>query len=292
MSRPRAFLELFAGTASVTLRLLGCAQPPIGYMGSKRRLAPDILAAMGLNAGQSADAVVLVDAGPWGDVWTTLLAGGWRRVADRLRDWSDEDASDLWHQLASEQRPADATDRAAAFLVLQAGSAMLRAVGWSGAGWATHGYAHLSALAVEKGFRSRVLVGLVADRLESAGAVGWPRALSLSAHPAPADIAAWLGSDDLSGVVAYLDPPYRGTTGYAVDCPRDEVVRLATAYRDAGALVVVSEAEALPELSDWWAVDITPPRSSTGRVAKPEWLTMSAEPAAVPGRALSLWGAA
>ena len=53
----RAYLELFAGGASIALALMGGPRvvPPVGYMGGKRKLAPTILSAVGLRPGQGAE---------------------------------------------------------------------------------------------------------------------------------------------------------------------------------------------------------------------------------------------
>ena len=91
VARPvNLWVEPFAGSAAVALALVGGSAciPPIGYMGGKRRDAPDILGAFGLRVGQGADHVVLVDAGPWGEAWEVIFdaelraeeraAGAWR----------------------------------------------------------------------------------------------------------------------------------------------------------------------------------------------------------------------
>lgn len=112
----------------------------------------------------------------------------------------------------------------------------------------------------------------IAARVRAVRAIRWPRTLITRRHLSADQLAAWLGTPgDLSGVVVYLDPPYVGCTPYALDCPRDEVVRLALDYARLGARVLVSEAVALPELTalGWHVLDITIPGK------KPEWLTMN-----------------
>jgi len=86
------------------------------------------------------------------------------------------------------------------------------------------------------------------------------------------------------GTIAYIDPPYVGTTGYASDLPRSEVVALARRWHAAGAVVCISEAEAIPELvSDGWhAVRIDGERVGAKRAfskQQAEWLTLSHPPA-------------
>jgi len=88
------------------------------------------------------------------------------------------------------------------------------------------------------------------------------------------------------GSVVYIDPPYQGTTGYADDLPRAQVLALAQRWAEAGALVCVSEAEPLA-LEGWHHVEITDCRVGQKRTfskQKREWLTLSQPPAWVPER--------
>jgi hypothetical protein len=86
------------------------------------------------------------------------------------------------------------------------------------------------------------------------------------------------------GTVAYMDPPYVGTTGYAADLPRAEVVALARRWAAAGAVVCISEAEAIPELvaEGWHSVRIDGERAGPRRTfskQQAEWLTLNRPPA-------------
>ncbi len=93
------------------------------------------------------------------------------------------------------------------------------------------------------------------------------------------------------GSWVYIDPPYQGTTGYAHDLPREEVVRLARLWREAGAHVCISEAEPIPDLvaEGWHVVEITGDRKGQKRTfskQKREFLTMSR----APRGQLGFWG--
>lgn len=86
------------------------------------------------------------------------------------------------------------------------------------------------------------------------------------------------------GTIVYVDPPYVGTTGYASDLPRSEVVALARRWHAAGARVCISEAEPIPELTadGWHAVRIDGERRGSKRTfsrQQAEWLTLSDPPA-------------
>jgi 16S rRNA G966 N2-methylase RsmD len=87
---------------------------------------------------------------------------------------------------------------------------------------------------------------------------------------------------DLSDCVVYVDPPYRGTTPYQNDLTREEVVAMARRWSQAGAIVLVSEAEPVEGLgSEWEAVEITAGRKGQARTFgnTREWLTMNRTPA-------------
>ncbi len=99
------------------------------------------------------------------------------------------------------------------------------------------------------------------------------------------------------GTVAYMDPPYVGTTGYASDLPRADVVALARRWAAAGATVCVSEAEAIPDLvaEGWHAVRIDGERVGQRRTfsrQQAEWLTLNRAPAWVPSVQGALFGGA
>jgi len=94
------------------------------------------------------------------------------------------------------------------------------------------------------------------------------------------------------GTVCYIDPPYQGTTGYASDLTRAEVLSLARRWADAGAAVYISEAEPLTELHGWHYVDITTARVGQKRTfsrQQAEWLTCSVPPALKPGVQMGLF---
>ena len=105
MERPRLFVELCAGSAAVSLRLVGGphANPCIGYQGGKRGYARAILGVLGLRQGLGADEVWLNDAGPWGPVWRVLTTPGKaEEVAAIIRGWKDEEPRALWERLKAE----------------------------------------------------------------------------------------------------------------------------------------------------------------------------------------------
>ena len=129
----RAYLELFGGGAACALALQGgpSCVPPVGYMGGKRKLAPNILGAAGLRTGERAERVLLCDAGLWGEVWHQVVTDA-PGLAARLIAWEGRDPSELWRSLAMAPRPEDPQERAAAYLWLQGRTANNSPVWWSG----------------------------------------------------------------------------------------------------------------------------------------------------------------
>jgi len=103
------------------------------------------------------------------------------------------------------------------------------------------------------------------------------------------------GPDLPPGTVAYMDPPYVGTTGYGHDLPRSEVVSLARRWADAGATVAISEAEPIGDLvSDgWYVVEVTEQRKGQKRTfskQQREFLTMNRKPVEAVGPVMDLFG--
>lgn len=112
-------VSLCAGTLAVELYQL-CRQGPLtGFMGSKRRWAPELGAAVYGNT--KPERLFVVDAGPWGDVWTTLADPIQRaRVVERLLKLDAQGTlKDLWAELVAEAPSEDAARRVAQYLCVQ-----------------------------------------------------------------------------------------------------------------------------------------------------------------------------
>lgn len=128
--------EPFAGAAAVALQVIGGrrCEPPVSWMGGKRRLAPVILQRLGLAPGCGARRVLLNDAGPWGWVWPAILDPETSAaVCSVLRGWADRDIRELWFELRDEGPRLDPAEAVAQWLVLQARSANGAPVFWSDA---------------------------------------------------------------------------------------------------------------------------------------------------------------
>ena len=293
-------VELCAGTASVSLWALARCSPLTGYMGSKRRWAPALVQALGVDRPSR---VVLVDAGPWGDVWSVLRVHDHRwRVAAQLDAWAGQDVAALWERLVVEPPPTDTPAwRIAQFLWLQARAAGCIPVWWS----VEHGRWRSPTGAVDpersmdlarrttglpdrvgratskgiapsvagrRGFGSgRRTAALIASRVRALDALPWGRI-----EVVHGDLR---NVEPIPGATVYLDPPYVGCPRYAALCPRADVLRVARRWADAGCRVAVSEATPLvlpgvdlvdgstgaPLLRGW----------TSRRLARREWVTAS-----------------
>lgn len=287
-------VELCAGTASVSLWALGRAVPLTGYMGSKRRWAGLLVDALSVDR---PDRVVLVDAGPWGDVWSVLRRPEQRwRVAAQLDAWSVQDVGELWDRLVVSGPPADSQAwRTAQFLWLQARAAGTIPIWWS----EEHGRWRSPTGAVDpeadmdlarrtkgrvgrpssKGIAPSVAgvrgwgsgkrtAGLIAQRIRAIEALPWDRIEVL--HQDLRTVAP------IPGAVVYFDPPYLGCPRYAALCPRADVLEVAQRWRGAGCRVAVSESSPL-QIPGW----------TSRRLATREWVTAS-WPIVLPEQ-LGLW---
>lgn len=277
----KLFVELCAGTAAVSLRLHGGkrARPPVSRMGAKTGYATAILRVLGLRPGQGyADGTRYLWCEP--DAGVRLLLEAYRdrdlalAAAEIIRSWKDEDPRALWERLRAEgpvRCPEGLTAREVAR--------------WLFAQVCHHSQQALKPIPEMDGFlhpedggrygASRDDVQRRCCSLPTVPATIHPDAREVEPPPLSRE------------VVAYMDPPYVGTTGYADALPREDAVMLARRWDAAGATVCISEAEPIPDLvaDGWHAVEITNERRGQRRTfskQQAEWLTINREPAWVP----------
>ena len=294
--------------------------PPTGYMGGKRSLTGAILGAAGVVPGEGAERIVVSDVGPWGDFWTVIAAGDGHAVANVLRSWRSEDPRRLWDRLADLPPMEDPVERAAQFVWLQARSASCTPIWWEGGTLVAQSgardgagvpasqcggrwlmptgsrngtrrgglYAATQKEAIQRdnGREKRACGGVlnvrtVANRIDAiADAFARRRGAPIEVVHDDVGVGFARLPQDLTGWVAFVDPPYEKATRYAGLCSRARAVGIAATAADRGARTLVSESVALPELTceGWPTMDITHARIGA-RSPKPEWLTMNREPA-------------
>lgn len=263
MSPIGLFVELCAGTASVSLRLHDAMRkPPVSRQGGKQNYADATLRALGLTPGQQAFRYVWSEP----DAGARLLLNSyaeprlWPAAADVLAVWQAEPPRALWEALRAEEEPVVATPRALARHVLLEG-------------WSMWGTMYRGPGASKTGTVGVTLSGLIAR-------------MQVQHHALSAVVYADAREVPVQGgAVVYVDPPYVGTNGYAHDLPRTEVVQLALRWAAAGSTVAVAEAEPLPELiaAGWHAQELTWAREAgrRGRAysgQKREFITCNVKP--------------
>ena len=231
------FVELCAGTAAISLRLHDAEwKPPISRQGGKQNYAEVTLRVLGLAPGQRALRYVWAEP----DAGARLLLASyaepvmWAAAADVLASWAHQPPRELWQALRAEGEPATATPRALARHVLLEG-------------WSLWGHMYRGPGASKTGTVAVTLPGLV-NRLRVQHEA-LPATVYADAREVPVQ----------AGAVVYVDPPYVGTTGYAHQLERAEVVQLALRWSAVGSTVAVAEAEPLPELLalGWHAQELT-----------------------------------
>jgi len=276
------FVELCAGTAALSLRYHAGrnARPPVSRMGAKTGYADVILRCLGLRPGQGhTDGTRYLWCEPDAGVNLLLHAYTDRELAtaaaDIIRSWKDEDPRALWERLRAEG-PAKCPQGLTA---------------WEVARWVYTAQACYRRGFPESGYDDEAARGRNHPATVCGPTLAAAPTLPATIHP---DARAIDPPTLPPGTVAYMDPPYLNTTGYAHDLGRDEVVRLARRWADAGALVCISEAEPIPELvaDGWHKVEITGERKGQRRTfskQQREWLTMNRSPAWVPSVQASLF---
>jgi len=278
----RAFVELCAGTAAVSFALFG-SKPPVPMMGSKRTLAPQVLALMGLDP-TAIERVVLVDQGEWALTYGTLLPAspGERRracgrVAAILRDVAAVPDRELFDAWRGQPPPDDPNERAARHLFLQSRTFRGKEVSplKGGSGWRTHGFDPEYRAAVTPGGKDRGFFNArpaLARKVEALAAIPFPLVQCDAVDVRPSGAWAW------SRCVVLLDPPYRGREPYCFGMSRPEVVEVARQWaRGRDNDVYVCEGEPIAELvaEGWTAVELTTRRGATqlSRAGHAEWIT-------------------
>lgn len=272
-------IETCCGSAALTLHLLGARRPLLPYQGSKWRFRHGLagrLAELGF-AGPPAEAR-LYDPSPWGRTMAVVRSSAPRTaLIARLRAFAAEDAQTAYLRTHGAPAATDDATFAAEFLFLQRLAFSGKAVGLRDGRWTSPGFNTSSAY----GLPGTDRFGAVKPMIPSLVRVleGYDRLAEVPGESRSAAAPLPAGPVDRPTVV-YVDPPYAGSTRYPNgDLARAEVEALASAWRDAGATVLVSESEPLPGLvrAGWSAERLYAGRDDTSpfRGKQPEWVTFA-----------------
>lgn len=284
-----ALYEPCAGSAALSMHLLGMKRSLMPYQGSKwryRRELEWIIRRHGFVG--KPDRFILSDPGPWGEFWEYVGEGDLLAVLTGLRRLTEEDPREVYDELMKGEEkylhtPAD-------FLFLQRLSFSGKAVTYSGKRdrfggrlLTSPGFNKTSAYgapATDKFGEVRPMIPSLIERLEELGRLLDPYIEMDMEFPLWGDrdsLQPALPSPGPNSVV-YIDPPYAETTGYGDTLPREEVVEFALRMNERPhVFVMVSEAEPIQELIDlgWKAVKISEGRGgeSSFKSKKEEWVT-------------------
>ena len=231
--------------------------PPVTYQGGKGRLAAaiarlipvpdgatfcDLCCGSGavslamLEAGLPPDRLAMVDIGPWGAFWAAIGDGTFDcgRLEEAVARLPEDPAGIKTALEELALGPADGDGSVYAFLLLQAGSFGGKAVGRRGGRWVTHGFRPLWTPKPGCSRKSPVnpMMPMPGTLLARARELA-RRCAGLSGAEADA-----VGFRPPLWAVAYIDPPYGGTTRYAGAAGLDAVA----VARGLGCPCYVSEA--------------------------------------------------
>lgn len=238
MRRIPLWVEPYAGSLAVGLRLLGARKPLVGWMGGKSGYADAIMSILRVSA---ADEVWCADVGDWAQVWRALALRGVAREAADIIDSYEADALStgdspasyrrVWMALREDWRREGTTVDAVGV------ARWITLVKWSTLyGGPEAGCARDAKPAWPDTYQSVVRFDSCAGRL---------RAL-----PDPMPVRVWDCASAIPArhAVVMLDPPYDGTGGYrhgSGQHTRADALRERDRWRAVGATVAVCEQVSL-----------------------------------------------
>lgn len=237
-------VESCAGSAALTFFLLGARRALVPYQGNKWRVRKELARCVQRLGFEGPPArVLLTDPGPWGRVLDAVLHLESREeVIEMLQYYAREDPRAIYDGLHGSPPSEEDTYFSAEFLFLQRLAFSGKAVGVRDGKWASPGFNRTSAYgkaATEKFSKINPMVPSMIATLESYNNDLVPCEVEVRQECAGARPLHVSGP-----TVEYLDPPYRGLTGYPNgSMTRQEVQDLAVRRRNEGAAVIVSEQE-------------------------------------------------
>lgn len=292
-------VEPCAGSAALTMHLLGATRQLVPYQGSKwshRKSLHQVLLKHGFRGVPSR--VTLCDAGPWGTALSALFCSLRRAsVIGHLERLGEEDPRAVFDRLDNHPCPENVEQFTAEFLFLQRLAFSGKAVSGVPAGqrtmfgssrhWGSPGFNRSSAYGLAAtdvfGAINPMIPSLISALRKMSDTVVMPERGVLSFQMSARDLIVYRTGRR----VVFFDPPYRGSTRYPDGhLAREEVVELAMrSCRDpdgrylSDTLVMVAEAEPIDHLvaEGWEAFRIAGPKSTSEpfRSKKEEWVTVS-----------------
>ncbi len=280
--RTYRLIETCCGSAALSLHLLGARRPLLPYQGGKwryRHSLDALIAQLGFRG--APEEVTLFDPGPWGEVMGVVLdRRGRLGVIDQLTILSHLDARTVYDDLQGKTVPGDLITFTTEYLFLQRLSFSGKAVGIRDGRWSSPGFNSSSAYGLPGTERFGPVNPMIPSLIRVLEGYGERFGTEATVQSRRA-VAAAPTAGVAGPTFVYIDPPYLETTAYPNGkMSREEVVALALAWHEAGAAVVVSEADPLPALVEegWQTAQLYSGRQDTSpfRGKQEEWVTFAA----------------
>lgn len=222
-------IELCAGSAALTRKLCGQSKL-LGFMGSKDRYVDQIIDVWGLPPIKT---FVLNDPGFWGVIWEAYCTGLFCAIADQIERWMEQDARSLFEYCKMNKDAGDLTLKAACRLCLLA---------------STYGGGEIGGFKGKHKLRPSV-DGFIPSRKSLA-----ERVRKFSKVSSVVSTCLCLTKvDPLPDRFVYIDPPYKGLSGYENHIDHQRVIEVAKKWKSIGCSVAISESVPLDaELGDGW----------------------------------------
>jgi len=253
-------IEPFAGTAALSMHLLGAKKQVVPYQGSKWKYRHTLKDLVRNYYRYRPQRVVLADTGPWLDVHQSFRDGQLPEVISILHRLAQGDPRDWFEVLNKGEVRGLPPVRAAEFLFLQRLAFRGKAVGIVNGEWRSPGFNTDSAYgkAASDSFgKINPMVPRLVELLRNYRASPPPDTLLFAEAQS---VLEWVLQSSLKHrACVYMDPPYAGTTGYPTGgVTMSEVVEMALEFKDSGAMVMVSHNEPIEALiSDgWYSLDL------------------------------------
>lgn len=259
------FVELCAGSAAVTLKLLYNKSPIVSYSGSKRGYAEYILGHFNLPPYIEDLNVILVDPGAWGKTLNIIKDRELCiQTSKIIESWEDKCPEELWRDT---KKIMETTTNDSMFTA-----------------------AHLCQIAgTYGGCEIGGFKGKHKDRPNVDGFIPSRKSISLRLR----ELSECIGKYNVDIRIlkksaleiqpfecyVYIDPPYNKTkTKYVNNLSRQELVMIAKEWDKVGAKIIISENEPVYELVNigWKTKEITEHRKGQNRKNsknKEEWIT-------------------
>lgn len=274
-------VEPCAGTGALSMHYLGATRSLMPYQGSKwrlRRQISDTLAHLHPIFEEPPSSYLWGEPGPWCNTLWQLSSTTRSRVLSVLKMLERMDPQQAYDALQGHPVPEDGAVRAAQHLFLQRLAFSGKAVQVTDDGrWASPGFNRTSAYgtpATERFGRVKPMVGSLIETIRRLPEFG----PTIAVHEGPIEETLEM-LPGMGPSLVYIDPPYRGVTGYGHQLERAHLVELVLdgMREHPQAFWAISEAEPLDHLfhgASSFLIGDPSDKANPFKGKQPEWLTV------------------